>query len=155
MAEIKVGDQAPEFATKDQNNQDVSLADFRGKQAVLLVFYPFAFSGICTGELCAVRDDISAFQNDDVQVLPISVDHPFALKAWAQQEGYEFPLLSDFWPHGQIAEQYGVFEPQKGFALRGTFLIDRDGIVRFAEVNGPGEARDQSAWRDAMSALAA
>ena len=155
MAEINVGEQAPDFATKDQNNQDVSLSDFRGKKAVLLVFYPFAFSGICTGELCAVRDDLAAFQNDDVQVLPISVDHPFALKAWAQQEGYEFPLLSDFWPHGQIAEQYGVFEPQKGFALRGTFLIDRDGVVRFAEVNGPGEARDQDAWRSALQQLAA
>lgn len=155
MAEIKVGEQAPDFATKDQNNQDVSLSDFRGEKAVLLVFYPFAFSGICTGELCAVRDDLAAFQNDDVQVLPISVDHPFALKAWAQQEGYEFPLLSDFWPHGQIAEQYGVFEPQKGFALRGTFLIDRDGVVQFAEVNGPGEARDQGAWRTALQQLAA
>ena len=151
----EVGTQAPDFTVKDQNNQQVTLSSFRGERDVLLVFYPFAFSGICTGELCAVRDDLAAFQNDDVQILPISVDHPFALKAWAQAEGFDFPLLSDFWPHGAVAKAYGVFNDAHGMAVRGTFLIDKAGIVRFAEVNGPGQARDQGGWRTAVAALAA
>ena len=151
----EVGMQAPDFTVRDQNNQQVTLSSFRGERNVLLVFYPFAFSGICTGELCAVRDDLAAFQNDDVQILPISVDHPFALKAWSQAQGFDFPLLSDFWPHGAVAKEYGVFNDAHGMAVRGTFLVDKEGIIRFAEVNGPGEARDQSGWRTAVAALAA
>jgi mycoredoxin-dependent peroxiredoxin len=150
---VEVGAQAPDFTLKNQDGQDVSLSDFKGDKAVLLVFYPFAFSGICTGELCSVRDDLSAFQNDDVQVLGCSVDTTWSLKAWALQEGYDFPLLSDFWPHGATAETYGVFSADLGFAFRGTFLIDSDGIVRFAEQNGPGDARDQQGWRDALQDL--
>ncbi len=149
----EVGTEAPDFTLKDQNNQEVTLSSFRGDRAALVVFYPFAFSGICTGELCAVRDDLSSFQNDDVQILAVSVDHPFALKAWANAEGYEFPLLADFWPHGAVAQAYGVFNDTAGFAVRGTFLVDTTGTVRFAEVNGPGEARDQNAWRKALAAL--
>src|ERR1700759_1464865 len=106
---VEVGSQAPDFSCKNQDGDTVSLSDFRGKQAVLLVFYPFAFSGICAGELCSVRDDLSSFQNDDVQVLGVSVDTTWSLKAWALQENYQFPLLSDFWPHGATAESYGVF----------------------------------------------
>jgi len=149
----EVGTRVSDFTLKDQNNQEVTLSSFRGKRAVLVVFYPFAFSGICTGELCAVRDDLASFQNDQVQILAVSVDHPFALKAWAQAEGYEFPLLSDFWPHGKVAQDYGVFNDRAGMAVRGTFLVDTSGIVRFAEVNGPGQARDQDAWRKALAAL--
>jgi len=120
---------------------------------VLVVFYPFAFSGICTGELCAVRDDLASFQNADVQILAVSVDHPYALKAWADAEGYAFPLLADFWPHGGVAQDYGVFNAKAGFALRGTFLVDTTGTVRFAEVNGPGEPRNQDAWKKALAAV--
>ncbi|MGE3285775.1 MAG: peroxiredoxin [Pseudonocardia sp.] len=149
----EVGTEAPDFTLKDQNNQEVTLSSFRGDRAALVVFYPFAFSGICTGELCAIRDDLASFQNDDVQILAVSVDHVFALKAWAQAEGYEFPLLSDFWPHGEVAQAYGVFNDKAGMAVRGTFLVDEAGIVRFAEVNGPGQARDQDAWRKALAAL--
>ncbi|MEJ2862191.1 peroxiredoxin [Actinomycetospora flava] len=151
---VEVGSQAPDFTLKNQDGQEVSLKDFRGERAVLLVFYPFAFSGICTGELCSVRDDLSSFQNDDVQVLGVSCDTTWSLKVWAQQEGYEFPLLSDFWPHGAVSESYGVFSSDLGFAFRGTFLIDKDGVVRFAEQNGPGDARDQQGWRDALKQLA-
>lgn len=149
----EVGTTAPDFTLKDQNNQEVTLSSFRGEKSVLVVFYPFAFSGICTGELCAVRDDLPTFQNDDVQILAVSVDHPFTLKAWADAQNYDFPLLADFWPHGEVAQRYGVFNEDKGFAVRGTFLVDTEGVVRFAEVNGPGEARDQDAWRKAMAAL--
>jgi peroxiredoxin (alkyl hydroperoxide reductase subunit C) len=151
---VEVGQQAPDFTLKDQNNQEVTLSSFRGSKNVLVVFYPFAFSGICTGELCAVRDDLSTFQNDSVQVLGVSVDHVFALKAWATQEKYEFPLLSDFWPHGSVAQAYGVFNDKAGMALRGTFLVDKSGVVQFAEVNQPGEARDQGAWKAALDKLA-
>ena len=151
---VEVGSPAPDFTLKNQDGKEVSLADFAGDKAVLLVFFPFAFSGICTGELCSVRDDLSSFQNDDVQVVGVSCDTTWSLKVWAQQEGYEFPLLSDFWPHGAVSESYGVFSADLGFAFRGTFLIDTDGVVRFAEHNGPGEARDQQGWRDALKQLA-
>ncbi|MGD9530647.1 MAG: redoxin domain-containing protein, partial [Pseudonocardia sp.] len=103
----EVGTEAPDFTLKDQNNQEVTLSSFRGDRAALVVFYPFAFSGICTGELCAIRDDLGTFQNDDVQILAVSVDHVVALKAWSQAEGYEFPLLAVFWPHGEVAQAYG------------------------------------------------
>ena len=152
---VEVGSPAPDFTLKNQDGQEVSLSDFRGDKAVLLVFFPFAFSGICTGELCSVRDDLSSFQNDQVQILGISCDTTWSLKVWAQQEGYEFPLLSDFWPHGAVSESYGIFSSDLGFAFRGTFLIDRDGVVQFLERNGPGDARDQQGWRDALEDLAA
>jgi mycoredoxin-dependent peroxiredoxin len=151
----EVGSEAPDFTLKDQNNQDVTLSSFRGERSVLVVFYPFAFSGICTGELCAVRDDLGDFQNDDVQILAVSVDHPYTLKAWSEAQGFDFPLLSDFWPHGEVATAYGVFNDARGMAVRGTFLVDRAGVVRFAEVNAPGQARDQGGWRKAVAALAA
>ena len=148
---VDVGSKAPEFTLKDYNKQDVSLSSHVGEKPVLLVFYPFAFSGICTGELCRLRDDFSSFEG--VQVLAVSVDTPFSLKKWAEQEGYQFPLLSDFWPHGAVAQQYGVFNEKAGMANRGTFLIDTAGVVRFAEVNQPGEARDQEAWKKAVASL--
>lgn len=150
---VDVGTKAPDFTLTDQNRQQVTLSSFRGEKNVLLVFYPFAFSGICTGELCSVRDDLPRYQNDKVQVLAVSVDSPFALKAYADKESYPFPLLADFWPHGEVAREYGVFNDQAGMALRGTFLIDTEGAVRFAEVNQPGDARDQAGWRAAIDAL--
>jgi peroxiredoxin (alkyl hydroperoxide reductase subunit C) len=150
---IEVGQQAPDFTLKDQNNEEVTLSSFRGTQAVLIVFYPLAFTGICTGELCVVRDDMPSFSNEDVQVLTISVDSPYSHKIFAEREGYEFPLLSDFWPHGAVAQAYGVFNEKTGFANRGTFLVDKDGTVRFAEMNGPGEGRDANDWRTAIKSL--
>jgi peroxiredoxin (alkyl hydroperoxide reductase subunit C) len=150
---IDVGDVAPEFVLRNQNHQEVRLSDFRGKKNVLLVFYPFAFSRVCHGELCEIRDNLGDFVNEAAELMTISCDAPYSQKAWADQEGYEFQMLADFWPHGAISSAYGVFNEQKGFPLRGTFLIDRAGVVRFAEMNPPGEARDQSAWRKALSAL--
>lgn len=154
-ASIAVGDTAPAFTLPNADKTPVSLADFAGKKAVLVVFYPFAFSGICTGELCAIRDDLASFQNEKVQVLAVSTDPTFALKAWADAQGYDFPLLSDFWPHGAVAQQYGVFNDAAGMAVRGTFLVGTDGVVTFAEVNEPGQPRDQEAWKRAVEALPA
>ncbi|MFN2560386.1 MAG: peroxiredoxin [Jatrophihabitans sp.] len=150
---VAVGDEAPDFTLRDQNNEEFTLSFFRGEKAVLIVFYPLAFTGICTGELCRVRDDLPTFQNDDVQVVTISVDSPYSHKIFSEKEGYDFPLLSDFWPHGGVAQAYGVFNETTGFANRGTFLVDRSGIVRFAEMNNPGDGRDPAAWVAAIKAL--
>lgn len=152
---LKVGDEAPDFTLKDQNNEEHTLSEFRGVKNVLLVFYPLAFSGICTGELDQLRDDLDAYQNADVQVLGVSVDSVFALKAWSEQQSYDFPLLADFWPHGTVAQDYGVFNDKAGIANRGTVLVDTDGTIRFAEMNQPGEARDQTVWKQALAALPA
>jgi mycoredoxin-dependent peroxiredoxin len=150
---IEVGAEAPDFTLKDQNGQEVRLSSFRGVKNVLLVFYPLAFTGTCQGELCAVRDNLNDFVNDAVQVLTVSVDSSPSHKVWAEREGYQFPLLADFWPHGAVAQAYGVFNEQRGYANRGTFLVDKAGVVRFAEMTGPGQARDQDGWRKAISAL--
>lgn len=150
---LEVGDQAPDFTLMDQNNQEWTLSDFQGDRTVLVVFYPLAFSGICTGELDQLRDDLAEFA--DVQVLAVSVDSVDTLNAWSDQQGYDFPLLSDFWPHGKVAQDYGVFNDQTGFANRGTFLVDIDGVIRFAEMNQAGEARDQTVWKQALAALPA
>jgi peroxiredoxin len=152
---IEVGTPAPDFTLRDQNNQEVSLSDYRGDKVVLLVFYPLAFSRICQGELCEIRDNLNDYVNEDVQVLTVSVDSFFAHKVWAEQEGYRFPLLSDFWPHGEVARRYGAFNEPFGTAFRGTFVIDREGIVRFAEIQQPGESRDQDAWRKALAEVTA
>jgi peroxiredoxin (alkyl hydroperoxide reductase subunit C) len=148
---IEVGQPAPDFTLRDQNNEEFTLSALRGSKAVLIVFYPLAFTGICTGELCRVRDELPSFQNDDVQVLTISVDSPYAHKVFSEREGYEFPLLSDFWPHGEVAQRYGVFNETTGFANRGTFLVDKTGVVRFREHNSPGEGRDAAVWQQAIT----
>jgi peroxiredoxin len=152
---VEVGVEAPDFTLKDQNNQKVTLSSFRGDKHVLLVFYPFAFSGTCQGELCQLRDELADYTSADVQVVGVSVDTPYSLKAWAKEQGYQFPLLSDFWPHGEVAKTYGVFMEEAGLAVRGTFLVDKAGVLRFVEVNGPGEARDQAGWKKAVAALTA
>jgi len=152
---IEVGAVAPDFVLKDQNNQEVRLSDFRGRRAVLLVFYPLAFTGTCQGELCEVRDNLNEYVNDDVQVLTVSVDSVYAHKVWADREGFQFPLLADFWPHGAVARTYGVFNEVTGFANRGTFVADRAGAIRFAEMNQPGEPRDQEGWRKALAVVVA
>ena len=152
---VDFGEQAPDFTLRDQNREKVTLSSFRGRKSVLLIFYPFAFSRICTSELCELRDDRPRYQSDDVQLLGVSVDQPHALKAWAAQEGYDFPLLADFWPHGEVARAYGVFNEISGAANRGTFLIDREGVVRFAEMNEIGAPRDQAVWHQALVDLPA
>jgi peroxiredoxin len=150
---VEVGDKAPDFTLKDQNNEQVSLSDFTGKRNVVLLFYPLTFTGVCQGELCAVRDDLGSFQNDSVQVLAVSVDSPYAHKVWANEQGYEFPLLADFWPHGKVASDYGVFNEAAGIATRGTFIIDKTGVVRWKVVNAIPDARDQSDYVKALGEL--
>lgn len=150
---VEVGQPAPDFTLKDQNNEEVTLSSFRGHKNVVLLFYPLTFTGVCQGELCAIRDELPSFVNDDTVTLAVSVDTPFAHKVWAQQQGYEFPLLADFWPHGAVAEAFGVFNAEKGFALRGTFIIDKEGIVRWTVVHPVGEARDHAEYVKALASL--
>jgi peroxiredoxin len=150
---IRVGDEAPDFTLRDQNNEEFTLSSFRRRRAVLVVFYPLAFTGICTNELQAVRDDLTTFQNDEVQIVTVSVDSPYSHKIFSEREGFEFPLVADFWPHGAVARAYGVFNEERGTADRGTFLVDKEGVVRFAEVNPAGQGRDPQAWRQAIKSL--
>jgi peroxiredoxin len=150
---LEVGQEAPDFALKDEHGQLTRLSDLRGEKNVAVVFYPFAFSGICTGELCEIRDNLTAFETDNVQVLAVSCDPVFSLRAWSEAEKYPFPLLSDFWPHGAVAQQYGVFNETTGSAVRGTFLVDTAGVLRWSVVNGLGEARSLDAYREAIAAL--
>ena len=150
---VETGKQAPEFELKDQHGQKVRLSDFRGRQNVVLVFYPFAFSSICTGELCEIRDHLDLFSSDKVQVVGISCDPMYTLRAFAEAEGYDFPLLSDFWPHGEASRAYGVFDEEKGCAVRGTFIIDKEGVVRWTIVNGLPDARDLNEYLKALETL--
>jgi mycoredoxin-dependent peroxiredoxin len=150
---IEVGQEAPDFELQNQFGTPVRLSSLRGEKNVVLVFFPKAFTVMCTGELCAIRDETTVFENDDTVVLGISCDTTASLKVFAEKEGYEFVLLSDFWPHGAVTQAYGVFFDKGGFPLRATFIIDKAGIVRWSVVNGPGDARRTSDYRDALAAL--
>lgn len=150
---LPVGSTAPDFTLLDQNRQPVTLSAFRGAKDVLLVFFPLAFTGICQGELDQIRDHLPDFENDGRAVLAISVGPAPTHKVWATQSGFLFPVLADFWPHGAVSQAYGVFNDEAGVANRGTFVIDRTGTIRFAEMKQPGEARDQRLWVDALAAL--
>ncbi|MEV0229656.1 peroxiredoxin [Nonomuraea sp. NPDC050786] len=142
----EVGALAPDFELQDQHGTPVSLSQFRGSK-VVLVFYPLAFSGICHSELSALRDQ----PLEGAQLLTVSVDSVFTHRAWADREGYTFPLLSDFWPHGQVARAYGVLDETKGVALRGTFVIDGEGVIRWSVVNPISSARDVAAYVKALA----
>jgi len=149
---LRPGDLAPDFTLTDTHGTPVRRADLRGGP-VLLVFVPFAFSGTCTSELCELRDNLADFESAGVSLYAISCDPVFSLKAWAAQEGYTFDLLSDFWPHGEVARQYGVFDDERGLAIRGSFLIDADGVVRWSVVNPRGQRRDLAGYRAALAEL--
>jgi mycoredoxin-dependent peroxiredoxin len=150
---VEVGQEAPDFTLSDHHGTDVTLSSFRGERDVLLVFYPFAFTGTCTGELSAVNEHVASFETDDRTVLIVSCDTKYAQRVFAEREDYQFRLLSDFWPHGEVAQAYGVFLESRGCALRATFLIDRAGIVRWSVVQGLGEPRDVTAYEAAFAAL--
>lgn len=150
---VEVGELAPDFELKNQFGQKVTLSEFRGKKNVVLIFFPKAFTGVCTGELCAIRDDKPHFAGDDVVTFGISCDTDATLKAFAEAENYDYELLSDFWPHGKTAQEYGVFLDAAGIANRGTFIIDKEGVVRWSVVTSPSEARSNADYREALSAL--
>ena len=148
-----IGDAAPEFSLANQFGETVSLADFKGKKNVVLVFYPLSFSGICTGELCELRDNFERFAREDVELLAISVDSKYVQKQFAEHEGYKFSVLADFWPHGAVAQQYGVFLEESGFSNRATFVIDKDGVLVAKFVTAPGQARSLDEYDKALATL--
>ena len=139
---LEVGDRAPDFTLRDQHGQDVSLSDFAGRKAVLLVFYPYAFSGVCTGELTGFRDRLGDFESEDTTLLGISCDPMYAQRAFADRDAIFFPLLADFWPHGAVASAYGVLDESEGCAGRSSFVVGKDGVVRWVLHSARGEARD-------------
>ncbi len=151
---VDVGQEAPDFELKDTHGATVRLSEFRGSKNVVLVFYPLAFSGVCTGELCALRDEFPEVTREDVELLTVSVDSSFALRTWAERDGFTFGMLSDFWPHGAVAKLYGVFDDDRGIATRGTFVIDKAGVVRWKVVNPVPQARDIAEYQKALAELA-
>jgi len=155
---LDVGTPAPDFTLRDQNNRPVTLSDYRtgeNPRDVLVVFFPLAFTGVCEGELGAIRDQLPLYENDHSAVIAISVGPPPTHKIWSIESGFTFPVLSDFWPHGKVARDYGVFNEDAGYPNRGTFVVDRSGIIRFAEMMEPGQVRDQKVWTAALQALRA
>lgn len=150
---LPLGSEAPNFTLTDQHGAPFALADLRGRKSVLLVFYPFAFTGVCTGELNGFRDNLGDFETDTTTIAAISCDPIYSLRALADRDGLFFPLLSDFWPHGEVASAYGVFDATKGCSTRSSYVVDRDGRISFALHNDPGAARDlgvqAAALRDA------
>lgn len=144
---------APDFELANQFGEHVRLNDFRGKSAVALVFFPLAFSSTCTTELCDLRDNIALFKAAGVELIGISVDSKATLRAWAEIKGFDFTLLADFWPHGEVAKQYGVFLEEKGFANRATFLIDAKGVIRASFITAPGQARSVEEYKAALEEL--
>ena len=142
MSGLELGGPAPDFALRDQFGQDVTLSSFRGTKAVLLMFYPYAFSGVCTGEMSGLRDRLDDFMTFDSEVLAISCDPRYALRAFADADGLNFPLLSDFWPHGEVCRAYGVFDERTGAPRRSSYVVDKDGVLRWSVHNDSPDARD-------------
>ncbi len=151
---LEIGQTAPDFSLQSQHGETISLGRYRVKKNVVVLFYPFAFSSVCTGELVEIRDNLAALSNDASEVLAVSCDPMYSLRVFADRDGLTFPLLSDFWPHGAVARAYGVFNEQIGAAGRGTFIVDRAGVLRWQVSNELREARDLGEYRKVLAELA-
>ena len=151
---LAVGGPAPDFTLRDQFGQDVTLSSYRGRKAVAIVFYPYAFSGVCTGEMAGIRDRLEAFLTFDTEVLAISCDPVYALRAFADSDGLNFPLLSDFWPHGEVTRAYAVFDEARGCPFRSSYVVDKEGVVRWAVHNEGSQERDLGEHLAQLAALA-
>jgi peroxiredoxin len=142
MTGLQIGGKAPDFTLRDQFGQDVELASYRGSKAVAIFFFPYAFSGVCTGEMSGIRDRLDEFLTFDTEVLAISCDARYALRQFADLDGLNFPLLSDFWPHGAVARAYEVFDERTGAARRSSYIVDKEGLVRWSVHNANPDGRD-------------
>lgn len=150
----EIGQEAPDFELRSSTGDTVKLSQYKGEKAVAIVFIPFAFTGVCQGELCELRDDLSRYEAADVQVVAISCDTAPTLKKWAEEQSYTFPVLADFWPHGAVAQAYGVFNDKLGCAMRGTFIVDKHGVlVDKFETDALGTAREKSRYDEALAKL--
>ena len=153
MSGLEIGGPAPDFALRDQFGQETTLSSYRGRKAVAIFFYPFAFSGVCTGEMAGIRDRLADFMTFETEVLAISCDPVYSLRVFAEQDGLNFPLLSDFWPHGEVTRSYDVFDDGKGCPRRSSYIIDKDGTVRWSVHNADPEGRDLDAHLAELTAL--
>lgn len=142
MSGIELGGLAPDFTLRDQFGQDVTLSSFRGTKAVLLVFYPYAFSNVCMGEMAQIRSRLDEFMTFDSEVVAVSCDATHSLRAFADADGLNFPLLSDFWPHGEVSRLYDVFDEAKGRPRRSSYVVDKQGILRWSVHNPTSIGRD-------------
>jgi peroxiredoxin len=149
---LEPGDRAPSFALPDQRFATTRLSDFLGRK-LLIVFFPLTFTPVCGGELTSLRDELPDFVGDDRALVAISTDTTAVHRAYDDREFLGYPLLSDFWPHGAVASAYGVFDERTGLALRGTFLVDEAGIVRWAVVHDIPDARSNDDYRSALASL--
>ena len=150
---INVGDSAPAFQLRDQHGAEQSLAARSGERNVLLVFYPFAFTGVCSGEMLALQEHVEEWDGLTTDVLAISCDPVPSLRAFADSTGLTFPLLSDFWPHGKTAKAFGAFDDSLGAAGRATYVIDKAGTVRWTVESAIADARDVTDYLKALSDL--
>jgi mycoredoxin-dependent peroxiredoxin len=139
---LEIGGLAPDFTLRDQFGADVTLSDFHGKKAVAIFFFPFAFSGVCTGEMSGLRDRLDEFVTFDTEVLAISCDPVYAMRQFADTDRLNFSVLSDFWPHGEVAQAYDVFNDRTGAPRRSSYIIDKSGVVRWAVHNDNADGRD-------------
>ncbi|MDX6438101.1 MAG: mycoredoxin-dependent peroxiredoxin [Gaiellaceae bacterium] len=142
---IETGSDAPDFDLEVDSSTRARLADFRGRRNVLLVFHPFAFTALCEEEALDLQENLPAFESADTEVVLVSCDSAPARRAWKEKLGLTYTLASDFWPHGEAARAYGVFDEKRGAAVRGTFLIDKDGVVVWSLVNEAGTRRTELA----------
>ena len=142
MTGLELGTQAPDFTLRDQFGQDVTLSAYRGEKAVAIVFFPYAFSGVCTGEMAGIRDRLADFMTFDSEVLAISCDPKYALRAFADSDGLNFPLLSDFWPHGAVSRAYDAFDEESGCPRRSSYVVDKEGTLRWAVHHAMPVGRD-------------
>jgi len=150
---IGTGAQAPEFDLEVDGDERVRLSDFRDRRNVLLVFHPFAFTPVCEEEARDLQENLEAFEHADTEVVLVSCDSSAARQAWKRELGLTYTVASDFWPHGEAARAYGVFDEERGAPIRGTFLIDTAGVVRWTVVNGLPDARDLNGYRTALRAI--
>ena len=153
MSPLEVGAPAPDFELRDQHGQAVTLSAYRGRARALLVFYPYAFSRVCTHELGDLREAWDRFDRTDLAVLAISCDPMFTLRAYAEAEGFPFSLLSDFWPHGAAASAYGAFDEMRGSARRSSYLVDESGTIRWTRHSPSAEGRDPAEYAAAIEGL--
>jgi peroxiredoxin len=140
---IETGSEAPDFDLQVDPSHRVRLSDFRGRRNVLLVFHPFAFTPVCEEEALDLQENLPSFESADTDVLLVSCDSSAARQAWKEKLGLTYTLASDFWPHGVAAKAYGVFDAERGAPVRGTFLIDKHGIVVWTLVNDRDTRRDE------------
>jgi peroxiredoxin len=150
---LETGGPAPDFTLRNQHGEEVSLADFRDTKNVVLVFYPFAFSRVCTSELGEIQAHLADLSNEDTEVLAVSCDHMFAQRSFAERDGYTFDLLSDYWPHGAVSSAYGIFDEKVGCSGRATVIIDKAGVVRWQVQNEIPDARDLDEYRAVIAQL--